>query len=72
MDTLSRANGRAVGLKTLAAAVGEDERTIEDVYEPHLLRTGLLLKTPQGRLLSDDGWTAVGKRPPSGQEGHLF
>ena len=72
LDALSRAGGRAVGLKTLAAAVGEDERTIEDVYEPHLLRCGLLLKTPQGRLLSEDGWGAVGKPPPTTQEGHLF
>jgi Holliday junction DNA helicase RuvB len=49
------AGGKPVGLKTVAAAVGEDERTIEDVYEPHLLRTGLIVKTRQGRQLTPEG-----------------
>jgi Holliday junction DNA helicase RuvB len=51
---LARA-GAPLGLKTIAAAVGEDERTVEDVYEPHLIREGLLWKTPQGRRLSPRG-----------------
>lgn len=41
--------GRAVGLSTIASAVGEDPSTIEDVYEPYLLQRGLLVRTPQGR-----------------------
>lgn len=41
--------GRAVGLSTIASAVGEDPATIEDVYEPYLLQRGLLVRTPQGR-----------------------
>jgi Holliday junction DNA helicase RuvB len=56
LTTIGRAEGRPLGLKTIAAAVGEDERTIEDVYEPHLLRTGLLLKTGRGRRLTEGGW----------------
>ena len=75
LKALSNAGGRAVGLKTLAAAVGEDERTIEDVYEPHLLRCGLLLKTPKGRMLSSQGWAASGVTPPVSedpQQGTLF
>ncbi len=41
--------GRAVGLSTLASAVGEDPSTIEEVYEPFLLQQGLMVRTPQGR-----------------------
>ena len=67
---LSRA-GVAVGLKTIAAAVGEDERTVEDVYEPHLLREGLLLKTPQGRRLSQAGWAHLGVEVPGPTDGML-
>jgi Holliday junction DNA helicase RuvB len=53
LRTIGRAGGRPLGLKTICAAVGEDERTLEDVYEPHLLREGLLTKGPQGRRLTD-------------------
>ena len=52
---LSRAGGMPLGLKSLCAAVGEDERTLEDVYEPHLLREGYVVKTPQGRRLTPRG-----------------
>jgi Holliday junction DNA helicase RuvB len=41
--------GGPVGLKTISISVGEDTRTIEDVYEPYLIRTGLIKRTPQGR-----------------------
>jgi len=41
--------GRPVGLSTVASAVGEDPSTLEDVYEPYLLQTGLIMRTPQGR-----------------------
>ncbi len=43
---------RPIGLKTISVSVGEEERTIEDVYEPYLIRRGLLIKTPRGRLAS--------------------
>jgi len=51
LDVLIR-QGRAVGLKTLAVATGEEERTIEEVYEPYLIRRGLIARTPQGRCAS--------------------
>jgi Holliday junction DNA helicase RuvB len=38
-------------VKTISVTVGEDERTIEDVYEPYLIRRGYLAKTPRGRVL---------------------
>lgn len=45
-------NGRPVGLKSLAVAVGEEEDTIEDVYEPFLIQNGYLLRTPAGRIVT--------------------
>lgn len=53
-------NGNApLGLKTIAVAVGEEEDTIEDAYEPHLIRQGLLKKTPRGRTLTAKGRDAI-------------
>ena len=66
LEALANAGGVAVGLKTLAAAVGEDERTIEDVYEPHLLRTGMLLRTPQGRRPTPRAYEILGRPAPRG------
>jgi Holliday junction DNA helicase RuvB len=57
---LARAGG-PVGLKTLAAAIGEEEDTIENLYEPFLLRQGLLERTPRGRIATDAGVRAVRK-----------
>jgi len=59
--------GAAVGIKTIAAAVGEEEDTIESVYEPYLLSIGFLNKTPRGRVLTDLGRGHLGKPPQSGQ-----
>lgn len=47
--------GSPIGLSTIAAAISEDEGTIEDVYEPYLIQQGLIVKTPKGRMLSDYG-----------------
>lgn len=69
--TIGRADGRALGIKTIAAAVGEDERTIEDVYEPHLLREGFLVKTRQGRQLTTAGWGLLEGEGPTAP-GALF
>jgi len=52
---LQRLGGGPVGLKTVAISVGEEERTLEDVYEPFLIRQGLLLRTPRGRKLTLEG-----------------
>ena len=42
-----------MGLDTLAAAIGEDAGTIEDVYEPYLIKNGFLNRTPKGRVVTD-------------------
>ena len=68
LTAIGRADGKAIGIKSIAAAVGEDERTLEDVYEPHLLREGLLLKTRQGRQLTRSAWAIVGGRPGTPSE----
>lgn len=44
-----------VGLETLSAFIAEDEKTVEDVYEPYLMQIGLLQKTPRGRILTEKG-----------------
>jgi Holliday junction DNA helicase RuvB len=54
LETILHHGGGPVGLKTIAVAVGEEERTIEDVYEPYLIRQGLLRRTPQGRCTSGE------------------
>jgi len=50
MALIVRFRGRPVGLSTLAVAVGEEPETVEDVYEPYLLRQGFIQRTPQGRV----------------------
>ncbi|RME03554.1 MAG: Holliday junction branch migration DNA helicase RuvB [Planctomycetota bacterium] len=52
LKVLLQHQGGPVGLKTIAVSVGEEERTIEDVYEPYLIQQGFLLKTPRGRVAS--------------------
>ena len=51
LATVARAGGQPIGIKTIAVSVGEEERTIEDVHEPHLIRVGFLEKTSRGRVL---------------------
>ena len=53
LDTMiTKFNGKAVGLEALAAAIGEDKDTIEDVYEPYLMQIGFINRTPRGRMLT--------------------
>ncbi len=56
--------GRAVGLSTLASAVGEDPSTIEEVYEPFLLQQGLMIRTPQGRQATLAAFEHLSVTPP--------
>jgi len=63
LECLARNLGTPVGIKTIAAAVGEAEDTIEEVFEPHLLRSGLVQKTARGRLVTGAGLSAIGLEP---------
>jgi len=56
----SKFSGGPVGLSTLAAAVDEEQDTIEDVYEPYLLQQGLLKRTPRGRVITERGYAHMG------------
>jgi Holliday junction DNA helicase RuvB len=59
-------SGGPVGLSTLAAAVDEEQDTIEDVYEPYLLQQGMLKRTPRGRVLTERGYQHLGLPVPEG------
>ena len=59
-------SGGPVGLSTLAAAVDEEQDTIEDVYEPYLLQQGMLKRTPRGRVLTERGYGHLGLPVPDG------
>lgn len=61
---IEKFNGGPVGLDTLAAAVGEDAGTIEDVYEPYLLMNGFLDRTPRGRLVTRRAYLHLGLEAP--------
>ena len=52
--------GGPVGLETLAAAIGEDAGTIEDVYEPYLLKNGFIQRTPRGRVVTELAYGHLG------------
>jgi Holliday junction DNA helicase RuvB len=65
-------NGGPVGIQSLAAAVGEAESTISDVYEPHLLREGLITRTRQGRIVTEKGWRHLGLTPGASAVVELF
>lgn len=53
MTMIEKFSGGPVGLDTLAAAIGEDAGTIEDVYEPYLVKNGFIIRTPKGRMVTD-------------------
>ena len=65
---IEKYDGGPVGLETLAAALGEDARTIEDVYEPYLLQEGIIQRTPRGRRVSPEGYRLLGYKMPSSQQ----
>ena len=61
-------NGGPVGLETIAAAVGEESVTIEDVYEPYLMQLGFLTRTPRGRCVAPAAYRHLGLREPGPED----
>jgi len=57
-------NGGPVGLKTIGIAAGEEPDTIEEVYEPFLVRQGFLVRTPRGRIATEAAFALLGLPPP--------
>ena len=60
LTMIEKFHGGPVGLDTIAAAIGEDSGTIEDVYEPYLIQNGLILRTPRGRVASLEAYEHFG------------
>jgi Holliday junction DNA helicase RuvB len=65
-------DGGPVGLSTLAVAIGEEQDTIEDVYEPYLLKEGLIKRTPRGRLATPAAFAHLGLELPRTSGPALF
>ncbi|MCM1049389.1 MAG: Holliday junction branch migration DNA helicase RuvB [Clostridiales bacterium] len=65
LTLIDKFQGGPAGLDTLAAAIGEDAGTLEDVYEPYLLKNGLLNRTPRGRVVTDMAYHHLGLEIPS-------
>ena len=60
LTMIEKFGGGPVGLETLAAAIGEDSGTIEEVYEPYLIKNGLIKRTPRGRVVTELGYSHFG------------
>ena len=60
LTVIQKFQGGPVGLDTLAASVGEDSGTIEDVYEPYLLKNGFIQRTPRGRVVTEKAYAHLG------------
>lgn len=65
-------SGGPAGIRALAAAVGEDHGTLEDLYEPFLIQEGFLQRTPRGRVATPRAYQHLGFKVPPGTSGRLF
>ncbi len=73
LDALCRRfGGGPVGISTLAVAVGEERETVEEVAEPFLVRSGLLARTPRGRVATRTAWEHLGLPVPTATDATLF
>jgi Holliday junction DNA helicase RuvB len=61
---LEKFGGGPVGVESLAAAIGEERDTIEDVLEPYLIQQGYLMRSPRGRVAMQSAWQHFGLAPP--------
>ncbi|HIG55795.1 MAG TPA: Holliday junction branch migration DNA helicase RuvB, partial [Candidatus Handelsmanbacteria bacterium] len=66
---IEKFNGGPVGLSNLAAVIGEESETIEEVVEPYLIKEGFVKRTPKGRMAMPRAWQRLGIEPPAGSEG---
>ena len=68
LTMINKFSGGPVGLDTLSAAIGEDPGTIEDVYEPYLIKNGFLNRTPRGRVVTEAAYHHLGLEMPGDNE----
>ena len=69
---IDKFNGGPVGLNTISTAVGEESGTIEEVYEPFLIKEGYLKRTPRGREATEHAYKHLGKQYGQNMPGTLF
>ena len=69
---IDKFKGGPVGISTIATAVGEDTGTIEEVYEPFLIKEGFIKRTPRGREVTDLAYSHLGKSRMDSKPGTLF
>jgi Holliday junction DNA helicase RuvB len=68
---INKFSGGPVGINTIATAVGEDPGTLEEVYEPYLIKEGYIKRTPRGREVTKKAYAHLNVIPPS-SSGKLF
>jgi Holliday junction DNA helicase RuvB len=68
LSIIEKFDGGPVGIETLAAAIGEDAGTLEEVYEPYLLREGFIQRTPRGRVATSRAYEHFDVAPPRRQQ----
>jgi Holliday junction DNA helicase RuvB len=66
LTIIEKFDGGPVGLDNLAAAIGEERGTIEDVLEPYLIQQGFIMRTPRGRIATPNAYRRFGLKPPAG------
>ena len=72
LTIIDKFGGGPVGLDTIAAAIGEESDTIEDVYEPFLIQNGFLNRTPRGRVATRAAYLHFARAVPELPQGKLF
>jgi Holliday junction DNA helicase RuvB len=65
---IEKFDGGPVGVENLAAAIGEERDTIEDVIEPYLIQQGYLMRTPRGRVATANVYRLLGLQPPESMQ----
>ena len=63
---IDKFRGGPVGISTIATAIGEDSGTVEEVYEPFLIKEGFIVRTPRGREVTELAYKHLGRVPKSG------
>ncbi|GHT15958.1 Holliday junction ATP-dependent DNA helicase RuvB [Endomicrobiia bacterium] len=69
---IEKFGGGPVGIDTIATAVAEESDTITDVYEPYLIQSGFVARTPRGRVVTSDGYKHIGIDPPKNSQRELL
>ena len=69
---IHRFDGGPVGLDNIAASIGEEAGTIEDVIEPYLIQQGFLVRTARGRMATPKAYRHLGFKPKAGHNAELF